>query len=71
VPLSNTKQTRTLVRVEGIITQLVFQHALRIRMKEETPATVEKKPTPSEGEHRRWHPSARTHDDRAQEWSDK
>jgi hypothetical protein len=35
--------------VEGIITQLVFQHALRIRMKEETPTTVEKKPTPSQG----------------------
>jgi hypothetical protein len=49
VLLSNTKQTRTLVRVEGIITQLVFQHALRIRMKEETPATVDKKSTPSEG----------------------
>ena len=46
---SNPTQTRTLVRVEGIITQLVFQHSLRIRMKEETPATVEKKPTPSEG----------------------
>lgn len=28
--------TRTLVRIEGIITQLVFEHALRIRMKEET-----------------------------------
>jgi len=42
-------QTRTLVRAEGIITQLVFQHALRIRMKEETPTTGEVKPTPSQG----------------------
>lgn len=51
IPLStsNPIQTRTLVRVEGIITQLVFQHALRIRMKEETPAAVEMKHTPSEG----------------------
>jgi len=29
-------QTRTLVRTEAIITQLVFDHALRIRIKEET-----------------------------------
>ncbi|EIW86373.1 hypothetical protein CONPUDRAFT_78742 [Coniophora puteana RWD-64-598 SS2] len=29
--------TRLLVRTEGIITQLVFQHALRIRMKAELP----------------------------------
>ncbi|KZP21077.1 P-loop containing nucleoside triphosphate hydrolase protein [Athelia psychrophila] len=28
--------TRTLVRTEGIITQLVFEHSLRIRMKAET-----------------------------------
>lgn len=31
-------QTRALVRSEGIITQLVFNHALRIRMKAELPA---------------------------------
>ncbi|CAG8751921.1 15164_t:CDS:2, partial [Acaulospora colombiana] len=37
--------TRTLVRIECIITQLVFEHSLRIRMKEEVP-TAEK---PSEG----------------------
>ena len=30
-------QTRTLVRAEGILTQLVFNHALRIRMKAEIP----------------------------------
>ncbi|KAG1749648.1 uncharacterized protein EDB91DRAFT_1334077 [Suillus paluster] len=29
--------TRTLVRTEGILTQLVFEHALRIRMKAELP----------------------------------
>ncbi|KAG2160129.1 uncharacterized protein EDB93DRAFT_1113551 [Suillus bovinus] len=29
--------TRTLVRVEGILTQLIFEHALRIRMKAELP----------------------------------
>ncbi|KAG0697813.1 hypothetical protein DFH29DRAFT_984146 [Suillus ampliporus] len=29
--------TRTLVRMEGILTQLVFEHALRIRMKAELP----------------------------------
>ena len=34
--------TRNLVRIEAIITQLVFEHSLRIRMKEEAPA-VEKK----------------------------
>ncbi|KIJ62401.1 hypothetical protein HYDPIDRAFT_94464 [Hydnomerulius pinastri MD-312] len=28
--------TRTLVRAEGILTQLIFEHALRIRMKAET-----------------------------------
>ncbi|PVG02126.1 hypothetical protein CPB86DRAFT_772767 [Serendipita vermifera] len=37
--------TRTLVRIECIITQLVFEHALRIRMKEE----VSTKEKPSEG----------------------
>ncbi|KAF8592008.1 P-loop containing nucleoside triphosphate hydrolase protein [Ramaria rubella] len=31
--------TRTLVRTEGILTQLVFDHSLRIRMKEETEVT--------------------------------
>ncbi|KAH7905737.1 P-loop containing nucleoside triphosphate hydrolase protein, partial [Hygrophoropsis aurantiaca] len=34
--------TRTLVRTEGIITQLVFSHSLRIRMKAEGP--IDKKP---------------------------
>ncbi|KAJ7264448.1 P-loop containing nucleoside triphosphate hydrolase protein [Mycena haematopus] len=37
--------TRTLVRIEAIITQLVFAHSLRIRMKAET---SEVKDTPSE-----------------------
>lgn len=32
--------TRSLVRAQGIITQLVFEHALRIRMKAETPKTA-------------------------------
>jgi hypothetical protein len=31
-------QTRTLVRAEAIITQLVFEHALRIRVKAEAPS---------------------------------
>lgn len=31
--------TGALVRTEGILTQLVFEHALRIRMKEEAPKT--------------------------------
>ncbi|KAG8799884.1 hypothetical protein FRC16_004194 [Serendipita sp. 398] len=35
--------TRTLVRIEAILTQLVFEHSLRIRMKEEVPAS--EKPT--------------------------
>jgi hypothetical protein len=34
--------TGTLVRIECIITQLVFEHSLRIRMKEEAPATPER-----------------------------
>ncbi|KAJ6598427.1 P-loop containing nucleoside triphosphate hydrolase protein [Mycena vulgaris] len=34
--------TRTLVRVESIITQLIFEHALRIRYKSETPADPSK-----------------------------
>jgi hypothetical protein len=34
------KQTRTLVRTEGVITELVFEHALRIRMKEETQSDI-------------------------------
>ncbi|KAF7977580.1 hypothetical protein HWV62_3166 [Athelia sp. TMB] len=33
--LNNYFSTRTLVRTEGIITQLVFEHSLRIRMKAE------------------------------------
>ncbi|KAI4529011.1 P-loop containing nucleoside triphosphate hydrolase protein [Schizophyllum commune Loenen D] len=44
--------TRMLVRTEAIITQLVFEHALRIRMKAETPnstPTVSKAPTPDNG----------------------
>ncbi|KAF9243735.1 hypothetical protein BU15DRAFT_71860 [Melanogaster broomeanus] len=32
--------TRTIVRTEAIITQLIFEHALRIRMKAETPDNV-------------------------------
>ena len=44
-------QTATLVRTEGIITQLVFDHALRIRMKEETngfpPPSTTSTPAPS------------------------
>ncbi|KAJ7489333.1 P-loop containing nucleoside triphosphate hydrolase protein [Mycena latifolia] len=39
--------TRTLVRVEAIITQLIFEHALRIRFKSETAA-----PDPSKGDAR-------------------
>jgi hypothetical protein len=34
--LTRPPQTRMLVRTEGILTQLVFDHALRVRMKEET-----------------------------------
>ncbi|KAJ7088653.1 multidrug resistance-associated ABC transporter, partial [Mycena epipterygia] len=34
--------TRTLVRVEAIITQLIFEHALRIRFKSETSAGANK-----------------------------
>ncbi|KAJ8594877.1 hypothetical protein M405DRAFT_759938 [Rhizopogon salebrosus TDB-379] len=34
--------TRTLVRTEGILTQLVFEHALRIRMKAELPDDAKK-----------------------------
>lgn len=33
-------QTRTLVRAEGILTQLIFAHALRIRMKAELPEST-------------------------------
>ncbi|KII93466.1 hypothetical protein PLICRDRAFT_35686 [Plicaturopsis crispa FD-325 SS-3] len=36
--------TRTLVRAEAIITQLVFEHALRIRMKAETPESSSSSP---------------------------
>ncbi|EGO28521.1 hypothetical protein SERLADRAFT_354415 [Serpula lacrymans var. lacrymans S7.9] len=32
--------TQTLVRTEGILTQLIFEHALRIRMKAETPSDI-------------------------------
>lgn len=38
--------TRVLVRAEGLLTQLVFEHALRIRMKAET--TASKSTPPSE-----------------------
>jgi len=31
------RNTRNLVRIEAIITQLIFEHSLRIRMKEEAP----------------------------------
>jgi hypothetical protein len=34
--------TGTLVRIECIITQLVFEHSLRIRMKEDAPAATER-----------------------------
>lgn len=33
---NDNKKTRTLVRCEAIVTQLVFEHALRIRVKAET-----------------------------------
>jgi len=36
--------TRTLVRTEGLLTQLVFEHSLRIRMKAETDLEKEKEP---------------------------
>jgi hypothetical protein len=37
-----------LVRTEGIITQLVFEHALRIRMKAEVPETSASRPASTE-----------------------
>lgn len=41
--------TRLLVRIESIVTELVFEHALRIRMKEETNTpSAQGTPTPSE-----------------------
>ena len=39
-------QTGTVVRMEGIITELIFEHALRIRMKAEIPLSEK----PSSGE---------------------
>lgn len=39
----NALQTATLVRAEGMITQLIFEHALRLRVKSETTST----PAPS------------------------
>lgn len=36
--IDSVRKTGTLVRCEGIITQLVFEHALRIRMKAQTAA---------------------------------
>ncbi|KAG6919579.1 hypothetical protein DXG01_004242 [Tephrocybe rancida] len=42
------QQTRTLVRAEGIITQLIFEHSLRIRVKAETePGSPGVSPGPS------------------------
>ncbi len=38
-----SKKTRCLVRAEGIITQLVFEHALRIRAKAETDSPASSK----------------------------
>jgi hypothetical protein len=43
--MCGTMQTRTLVRVEAIITQLIFEHALRIRFKSETSADPSKDAT--------------------------
>ncbi|EJD51853.1 ATP-binding cassette transporter [Auricularia subglabra TFB-10046 SS5] len=40
--------TRLLVRVEAIVTQLVFEHALKIRMKEEAEGSSGSTPVPSE-----------------------
>lgn len=40
-------QTRTLVRCEAIITQLVFEHSLRIRVKAETEKTKDERPATS------------------------
>ena len=36
VSVDDAPQTRTLVRTESILTQLIFEHSLRIRMKAET-----------------------------------
>jgi ABC-type multidrug transport system fused ATPase/permease subunit len=58
--------TRTLVRIECIITQLVFEHSLRIRMKEEVPTSEKPSdgttavPTPESTTHE---PSANGHQD--------
>ncbi len=41
-------KTRLLVRCEAIVTQLVFEHALRIRMKAEAHSTTPTPSTPSE-----------------------
>ncbi|KAG6857595.1 hypothetical protein H0H87_010163 [Tephrocybe sp. NHM501043] len=44
----NLAVTRTLVRAEGIITQLIFEHSLRIRVKAETePGSPSASPGPS------------------------
>lgn len=43
------RTTRILVRTEGIITQFVFEHALRIRVKDDTPSTTEDGATPKAG----------------------
>jgi hypothetical protein len=40
----STVQSGTLVRVSAIITQLVFEHALRIRVKAETPSSPKATP---------------------------
>ena len=39
-------QTRVTVHVKAIITQLIFEHALRVRMKAETAETKSAPPTP-------------------------
>ncbi|KAF7978858.1 hypothetical protein HWV62_44329 [Athelia sp. TMB] len=41
--------TRTLVRAEGLITQLIFNHALRIRMKAELPEGISSTPSTAVG----------------------
>lgn len=38
--IATFEKTRTLVRAEGIITQLVFEHSLRIRVKAETSSSA-------------------------------
>ena len=42
--LTLSKQSATAVRLESIITSLVFDHALRIRLKSEGPANISTNP---------------------------